>query len=291
MQNKAFVSSVWAASQADPMCPFCPSPSNLKYSKLVASMITCHMAVSCGSTTRSWSVWQPLWRPGGRRPMTGFLHHSILHRKIVHPRRCKTIPSPNNSPNSKYQIAQRSVWLEVSGRSKPKALLSIWDCHSKCSGPTYNIELTVPWEVLWKRLSNTRDLSMLSWQLMLSNVDGKPRFVQWKTAAEAFWAIIRLLKDLGIWGQVRRQTIKALSGAAEEATQWRTWDVRCCWWALWRCCGTIIETTVNEGAHLRTSMKLNEVHPPTPFPTTTQPVPQAPSWLSHHSGLSYMRPE
>lgn len=61
---------------------------------------------------------------------------------------------------------------------------------------------------------------MLSWQLMPSNADGKPRFVQWKTAAEAFWAIIRLLKDLGIRSQAQCQSIKALSGAGEESTQW-----------------------------------------------------------------------
>lgn len=60
---------------------------------------------------------------------------------------------------------------------------------------------------------------MLSWQRMLSNADGKPRFVQWKTDAEAFWAIIRLLKGLEIQGQAQSQTIIALSGTAEEATQ------------------------------------------------------------------------
>lgn len=157
------------------------------------------------------------------------------------------------------------MWLEVNGRSKIKAFhlrlpQQIPDRPSR-SGSTY---ITVPLEVLWNRLSNTRALSMLSWQLTLSNADGKPRFVQWKTAAQAFWAITMLLKDLGIQGQAQRQTRrkqrKHLSGSGSKGKTppglkggdlgrqvLRMSPLR-------RCCGPIIDTRVNQGAHLRTSM-------------------------------------
>ena len=86
----------------------------------------------------------------------------------------------------------------------------------------YIIELTVPWEnsveeaYEHKKLSYTvlaTDAIQRSWNAKVCPVEvGCRGFVASST--------IRLLKDLGIHGQALRQTIRAVSEAAERGSQW-----------------------------------------------------------------------
>lgn len=86
----------------------------------------------------------------------------------------------------------------------------------------YIIELTVPWEDAVeeaferKRLKYTElaaDAEQRGWKAKVCPVEvGCRGFVGKST--------IKLLKELGVRGQTLRQTIKALSGAAEEASRW-----------------------------------------------------------------------
>lgn len=56
----------------------------------------------------------------------------------------------------------------------------------------YIIEFTVLWEDAVEEPVNARALSILSWQLMQSNMAGKQKFVQLKLAAGASWGDLSL---------------------------------------------------------------------------------------------------
>ncbi|KAJ7991222.1 hypothetical protein DPEC_G00295080 [Dallia pectoralis] len=86
----------------------------------------------------------------------------------------------------------------------------------------YIIELTVPWEAAveeaFKRKSLkytelAADAEQRGWKAKVCPVEAGCRGFVGKST-------IRLLKELGVQGQTLRRTIKALSGAAEEASRW-----------------------------------------------------------------------
>lgn len=70
-----------------------------------------------------------------------------------------------------------------------------------------------PGRMLLRRPTNTRTLSMLSWQPAQYNVAGKQRFAQVGCLSSISISAIKMLKVLGIQGQAQQQAVKVLSSA------------------------------------------------------------------------------
>ena len=97
--------------------------------------------------------------------------------------------------------------------------LVLWSSSTK---KVYIVELTVPWEDAVEEAYERKslkyaelaaDAEQRGWKAKVCPVEVGCRGFVGKTTT-------RLLKDLGIRGQAQRQAIKALSSAAEWASQW-----------------------------------------------------------------------
>lgn len=86
----------------------------------------------------------------------------------------------------------------------------------------YIIELTVPWEAAVEEAFERKSLKYTELAADAEQRGWKSKVCPVEVGCRGFVgkSTIRLLKELGVQGQTLRRTIKALSGAAEEASRW-----------------------------------------------------------------------
>ncbi|XP_049901864.1 uncharacterized protein LOC126391274 [Epinephelus moara] len=213
----------------DPTCPLCPSPANLKH-----ILIGCKTSLTQGRYT--WRHNQVL------KCLTATLES---RRRVVN-----ALPPRSSHPSSSRQFVcegeklprTRTPTSEAGQLGAARDWRLLADLEQRLYFPTeiattnlrpdlvlwspsirsvYIIELTVPWEDAvgeayeHKRLKYAElaaDAEQRGWKATVLPVEvGCRRFVSQSTT--------RLLKDMGIRGQAKRQAIKVLSRAAERASQ------------------------------------------------------------------------
>lgn len=161
--------------------PCAPSVHLLQTSNiLVASKITCHMAIFYGSTTRSSSACHSGDQAEEDQWPASFIIPSCIVscfiREGAKPTKVQTTAGIEQLKGARdwklvADLNQRLRFPSEIPTADLRPDLMLWSAlhHS-------TFHSTVPWEVLWKRLSSTRALNMLSWQLMESQglSNGRP---------------------------------------------------------------------------------------------------------------------
>ncbi len=231
----------------DPTCPLCPSPANLKH-----ILVGCKTSLSQGRYT---------WRHNHvlkclaatlevRRRKINALPPTSVHpsfaREFIR-EGVKTVKV--HIPSDIGQLGGARDWKLAADLNQrlcfPSEIaitnlrpdLVLW---SSSLHTVYIIELTVPWEAAVEEAFERKSLKYTELAVEAEQRGWKSKVCPVEVGCRGFVgkSTIRLLKELGVRGQTLRQTIKALSGAAEEASRWLWVKRGDSAWAPNNTCGT-----------------------------------------------------
>lgn len=231
----------------DPTCPLCPSPANLKH-----ILVGCKTSLSQGRYT---------WRHNHvLKCLAATLE--VRRRKInalpptsVHPSFAREFiregvkTAKVHIPSDIGQLGGARDWKLAADLNQrlcfPSEIaitnlrpdLVLW---SSSLHTVYIIELTVPWEAAVEEAFERKSLKYTELAVEAEQRGWKSKVCPVEVGCRGFVgkSTIRLLKELGVRGQTLRQTIKALSGAAEEASRWLWVKRGDSAWAPNNTCGT-----------------------------------------------------
>ena len=214
----------------DPTCPLCPSPANLKH-----ILVGCKTGLTQGRYT--WRHNQVLKCLAAALESRRTVVNALPPPSSVRASSGKFVregekPTKTRTPKSEaghlgsardwrllVDLEQRLCFPAEIAITNLRPDLVLW---SPSLRSVYIIELTVPWEdnvgeaYERKKLRYAElaaDAEQRGWKACVRPVEVGCRGFVGRSATS-------LLKEMGINGQAQRQTIKALSSAAERASQW-----------------------------------------------------------------------